>query len=59
MLRRLGRSLLLLLLNQVQFRVVARELSQRDKEVSQSQTELVILSVERKQTLDKRRDLCT
>lgn len=52
-----GRALLLLLLHEVQLSVVAGELLQRDKEVTQSESELVILRVEGEETLDKRSNL--
>jgi hypothetical protein len=55
-----GRSrvaLLLLLLHQVELGIVARKLAERDEEVAQRKPELVVLRVEREQTLRKGRDL--
>jgi hypothetical protein len=49
--------LLLLLFDDVKLRVVSGKLSQRDEEVTQSESELVVLGVEREKTLNERRDL--
>ncbi len=52
-LRKLGISFLLLLLYQVELCVVAGELTERDEEVAERQPELVVLGVQREQTLSE------
>lgn len=57
--RSLGVSLLLLLLDEEELGIVASEFLEGDEEISQVQAELVVLSVECEQTLDKDSDLGT
>lgn len=53
MVRRAGVALLLLLLHEVQLRIVACKLAQRDEEVAQRKPELVVLRVEREEALSE------